>query len=305
LTHVDEFNSLQDMIIQNRPFEMGVFSSFFSHVGSGSSSTNYYSSMNNALFRFNHMYTMLHYPMYRKEGESFLDAQTNLTDYCMSLLPSVKGKILLDVGCGNGVQANYIVEKYNPGQLKGIDLNTSNLDIARHEAEMNGIEGVEFCIDDAHKLETVEDNSIDFLINIESAFQYADKPAFLRQVHRVLKPGGSFLIADILTTNNKGNLLKNSWKKRMSYHHWPLESYKQELPASNLQVHSISDITPDTIRGFSCYRRWIREMDRQQLVEAMILKLYYTIHARLNIYLLKTRRQYCVFVGKKPEDSAE
>lgn len=280
---------------------MGVFNRFFSHVGSGSSSGNYYSSMNNALLRLNNVYTMLHYPLYRSERDSFLDAQTNLTDYCMSLLPSVKGKVVLEVGCGNGVQANYIFEKYTPNHLKGIDLNAGNIEIARQEAEMKGVERVEYCVDDAHFLSSVEDNSVDFLINIESAFHYPEKAAFIRQIYRVLKPGGSFVIADILTTKIKGNRLKKSWKKKMSYYHWPLESYQRELPEANFQALSFSDITQEVIRGFSCYRRWLREMERRHFVEDMILKVYYTIHVRLNMYLLRTRRQYCVIAGKKPD----
>lgn len=256
--------------------------------------------MNNALLRLNQVYTMLHYPMYRSEGESFLDSQTNLTDYCMSLLPSVKGKILLEVGCGNGVQANYIYEKYTPHHLKAIDLNPGNIEIARKEAEKKGAKRVEFSVDDAHFLDTVEDNSVDFLINIESAFHYPEKAAFFKQIHRVLKPGGSFVIADILTTKRKGSRMKNSWKKRMSYHHWPLESYKSELPEADFQELRFSDITPDVIRGFRSYKRWLREMQRQHVVEDLILKLYYTIHVRLNIYLLRTRRQYCVIAGQKP-----
>jgi SAM-dependent methyltransferase len=279
---------------------MGIFGRIFSHIGSGSSSGNYYTSMNNALLRLNQVYTMLHYPMYRSEGESFLDSQTNLTDYCMSLLPPVKGKILLEVGCGNGVQANYIFEKYSPDYVKAIDLNAGNIEIAKQEAEKQGVKRVEFCVDDAHCLDTVEDNSVDFLINIESAFHYPEKAAFFRQIHRVLKPGGSFLIADILTTQLKGNRLKTSWKKRMSYYHWPLESYERELPDANFQALRFSDITSDVIRGFRSYRRWLREMRKQHYVEDLILKLYYTIHVRLNIYLLRTRRQYCVFVGQKP-----
>ena len=243
---------------------------------------------------------MLHYPLYGSEQDSFVDAQANLTDYCMSLLPSVKGKVLLEVGCGNGVQANFIFEKYTPARFKAIDLNAGNIEIARQEAEMKGFERVEFCVDDAHILATVEDNSVDFLINIESAFHSPEKPAFLRQIYRVLKPGGSFVIADILTTNMKVNRLKDSWKKKMSFHHWPLESYKRALPGANFQALSYSDITPEVIRGFSSYKRWLRDLERRHFVEDLFLKLYYTIHVSLNMYLLKTRRQYFVIAGKKP-----
>lgn len=259
--------------------------------------------MNNALFRLNEMYTMLHYPMYQSEGDSFLDAQTNLTNYCISLLPSVKGKMLLDVGCGNGVQTNYIFEKYAPGYIKAVDISAGNIDVARQEAETKYIDRVEFCVDDAHLLATVEDNSVDFLINIESAFHYPEKAAFFKQIHRVLKPGGSFVIADILTTKINGNRVKDTWEKRMALYHWHLESYNRELPTANLQMLRVYDITSDIIRGFSLYRKWLRDMDRHHFMEDMILRLFYTVHVRLNMYLLRTRRQYCVIVGKKPDDS--
>ena len=278
---------------------MGFFNRIFSHIGSGSSSGNYYSSMNNALLRLNNVYTMLHYPMFRSEEDSFLDAQTNLTDYCMSLLPPVQGKMLLEVGCGNGVQANYILEKYTPQYVKAIDLNAGNIEIARKEAQTKGITRVEFSVDDAHLLDTVPDNSVDFLINIESAFHYPEKAAFFNQIQRVLKPGGSFVIADILTRNSKNNRLKDRWKNRMSYHHWPIESYQNALPGANFIALNFTDITAEVIRGFKCYRRWLREMDRRHFLEDLLLKIYYTIHVNLNIYLLKKRRQYCVIVGQK------
>jgi ubiquinone/menaquinone biosynthesis C-methylase UbiE len=279
---------------------MSIFSRFFSHVGSITTTGNYYSSMNDALLRLNQEYTMLHYPYYGAESDSFLDAQANLTDYCMSLLPSVSGKKLLEVGCGNGVQAIYLRQKYSPDHINAIDLNEGNIAIAKKEAESRGIEGVYFVVDDAHSLSTVEDNSVDFVINIESAFHYSDKALFLSQIRRVLKPGGGFVIADILTRKSKGNQVKDSWKRKMSYHHWPIARYMKELPLANFHNVTASDITLEVIKGFSLYKRWIREMKRQHFIEDLILKLFYNIHVRGIIYTLKNSRQYYVFTGSKP-----
>lgn len=278
---------------------MGVISRLFSHIGSGTSTGNYYSSMNEALLKLNEEYTMLHYPYYGSEGDSFLDAQANLTDYCMSLLPAVRGKEVLEVGCGNGVQAIYLDRKYSPGHIIAIDLNEGNIDIARIEADNNGVERVDFSIDDAHSLDSIKDNSVDILINIESAFHYPDKARFLNQVHRVLKPGGTFVIADILTRKSRSSGLIKRWKGNMSLHHWPLSRYIQEFPVANFHNISVSDITLEVIRGFSMYRNWLRKMKKRQFVDDLILKMYYTVHARLNMYLLRNTRQYCVFVGSK------
>ena len=279
---------------------MRLLSRIFSHARSGSTTGNYYNSMNDALLKLNDEYTMLHYPYFESTSDSFLEAQANLTDYCMSLLPSVDGKKLLEVGCGNGVQSLYLHEKYSPGHINAIDLNDCNIDIARKEAEKKGIKGIIFQVDDAHHLTTIESNTMDFVINIESAFHYPDKTQFLRQMHRVLKPEGAFVIADILTRNIRNKRLKGRWKRKMSYHHWPLSKYEAELPRAGFQNVNSTDITLKVIRGFACYKRWLREMKKGHFIEDLMLKLYYTIHTRLNMYLLKNRQQYVVFVGAKP-----
>jgi len=278
---------------------MRLLSRIFSHARSGSTTGNYYNSMNDALLKLNDEYTMLHYPYFKSISDSFLEAQANLTDYCMSLLPSVDGKKLLEVGCGNGVQSLYLHEKYTPGHINAIDLNDGNIDIARKEAEKKGIEGIIFQVDDAHYLKTIESNTVDFVINIESAFHYSNKAQFLRQIHRVLKPEGTFVIADILTKSIRRKKFLSRWRRKMSYHHWHLSKYEAELPRAGFQNVNSSDITLKVIRGFACYKRWLREMKKGPFIEALMLKLYYTIHTRLNMYLLRNRQQYVVFVGAK------
>lgn len=278
---------------------MGIFKRIFSHVGSGMSTDNYYKSMNEALARMNNEYTMLHYPYHVNEGESFFDAQKNLTDYCMSHLPPVKGKNILEIGCGNGVQARYILDNYSPESIIAVDLNSSNIEIAKKEAQGGTYNNIKFHVDDAQYLSTIESDSIDYLINIESAFHYPDKPSFFREIKRVLKPGGVYLIADILTTPRKRNFIGRYWKNRMNLNHWPQDIYEEELKKAELSIDRFADITPGVIKSFRNYRQWMREIEKRHVLEDTLLKLYYTIHVELNIHLLKKRRRYCVITGVK------
>jgi cyclopropane fatty-acyl-phospholipid synthase-like methyltransferase len=77
--------------------------------GTGFTSDRYYESMNQALKRLDNEYTMLHYPLFVKETDTFFQAQKNLTDYCISLLNPLENKEILEIGCGNGVQAHFII----------------------------------------------------------------------------------------------------------------------------------------------------------------------------------------------------
>ncbi|MFO7935527.1 MAG: class I SAM-dependent methyltransferase [Bacteroidales bacterium] len=255
--------------------------------------------MNQALSRLNDEYTMLHYPYFLNEGESFHTSQKNLTDYCISRLPSLEGKHVLEVGCGNGLQAIYMMNKYSPASITAIDLNASNIAIAKGEAAGSGLKNIEFKVGDAQNLVEIKDHSIDYVINIESAFHYPDKPAFIKEISRVLKPGGYFLIADILTIPVNRNALKKFWKRRMHFNHWTKRNYEIELSRTNLHLESFSDITDQTIQGFRGYRDWMRNMKRKAFLGDLFLKLFYIINVRLTIMLLRKRRLYAVFSGRK------
>jgi ubiquinone/menaquinone biosynthesis C-methylase UbiE len=272
----------------------------FTLLKTGFTTDNYYKSMNQALMRLNDEYTMLHYPYYLKEGESFVAAQKNLTDYCLSQLPSLEGKQVLEVGCGNGLQAIYVMQNYSPAFITAIDLNASNIEIARSEAEKSGLKNIEFKVGDAQNLVEIKDHSIDLVINIESAFHYPDKPAFLKEISRVLRPKGHFVIADILTAPVRNNPLRRLWNRKMHYNNWSQQSYETGLAVANLPVISFTDITDKVIEGFQQYRYWMKTMEKGHYIEDLLLKLFYTINARLNIRLLRKRQLYAVFAGQKP-----
>ena len=279
---------------------MNLMTRVITMIRSGLSTDHYYEVMNNALKKVNNDdFTMLHYPLFIKKSDTFLQAQENHTDHCISRLDSLENKTVLEIGCGNGVQTKYILNKFNPKSITGIDLNQENIRIANQEKDRRGMKNVNFFVDDAQQLSKFKENSIDVIINIESAFHYPDKPLFLKQLFRVLKPGGYFLIADILTTHKKKKRLKKRWKKKMVFHHWDQEKYEKELANARLKITRFEDITSGVTDGFRNYRKWIQEMKKESFFEDQFFKLFYIINARLNIYLLRTKRQYCIFSGTK------
>ena len=268
--------------------------------GTGFTNGQYYESMNMALKRLNGEHTMLHYPLYVKESDSFMQAQKNLTDHCISLLSPIKNKEILEIGCGNGVQALYINTSYNPLIITGIDLNKSNIEIAEKERNHARTDNVRFLTGDAQNLVQIPSGSVDVLLNIESAFHYPDKLAFLKEVHRVLKPGGQFLIADILSSRTKYEGLMKLWGKPMVHHFWNRKRYEEGFIKSGLNVNLIEDISDQVRKGWSIYRNWLPEIKREMFLQNVAFRIFYVINARLNIFFLNNRQQYVIFVGNKP-----
>ncbi|HUX59543.1 MAG TPA: class I SAM-dependent methyltransferase [Bacteroidales bacterium] len=273
--------------------------------GTGFTNNQYYESMNMALKELNSEYTMLHYPLYIKESDSFIQSQKNLTDYCISLLKPLKNRVILEIGCGNGVQALYINANYDLLMITGIDLSKANIEIANNERDRLKMNNVQFLLDDAQNLTQIPSNSVDVLLNIESAFHYPDKSSFLKEVYRVLKPGGQYLIADILSTRKKREGLMKIWGKPMGHYFWNRKRYEKEFLRSELVINYREDITHRVIKGWSIYRNWIPKIKRKLFLQNVALRIFYIINARLNIYFLSSRQQYFIYVGYKPVSKCE
>ena len=119
-------------------------------IRSGLSTDHYYEVMNHALKRVNNDdYTMLHYPLFINESDTFLQAQENLTDHCISGLDSLENKTILEIGCGNGVQTKYILNKYKPKSITGIDLSNENIRIANQEKDRRKMKNIHLFVDNS------------------------------------------------------------------------------------------------------------------------------------------------------------
>ena len=263
----------------------------------GFSSQDFYSVINGAYRRFYGEDLMLHYPICRHSGEGLLQCQKNLTDYCLAKLPNLHGQQVLEIGCGNGVQSAYILENHDPARLTAVDLSRDNIRIAQKRSPP--VDRLVFLLDDAQELVHIGNESIDTVINIESAFHYPDKSRFLYQINRVLKPGGHFLIADILNRGAKSSKTLSFWQGRMDLNHWTLAEYQSGFRTNGLGISHQEEITRLILHGYRHTRIWSRTFLAQRLIPALMGYTWARAMAAINCLLLLTLRRYYLFVGEK------
>jgi ubiquinone/menaquinone biosynthesis C-methylase UbiE len=104
----------------------------------------------------------------------------------------LSGKRVLEVSCGAGGGASYIVRNFGPTAYTGLDLNPASIDLCR---KAHILHGLDFVQGDAENL-PFPDQSFDAVINVEASHQYPHFRRFLAEVARVLRPGGHFLYTD-------------------------------------------------------------------------------------------------------------
>ena len=106
------------------------------------------------------------------------------------LLPHLRaGLRLLDFGCGPGTITVGLAQAVDPGQVHGIDLEESQVELARAAARDGGHENATFHVGSVYEL-PFEDEYFDVAHCHTVLTHVPDTGRALREVSRVLKPGG-------------------------------------------------------------------------------------------------------------------
>ena len=112
-----------------------------------------------------------------------------------TLGPIHPGDIILDIGCGAGVDTIIAALMAGPSSsVTGIDLIPEMLERAKENARLSAL-NISFLEGSAEDL-LFHDNTFDVVISNGVFNLVVDKAKALSEVYRVLKPGGRFMLAD-------------------------------------------------------------------------------------------------------------
>jgi SAM-dependent methyltransferase len=125
---------------------------------------------------------------------------------------------------------------------------------------------------------------------------YPDKLAFFKQIKRVLKPEGKFIVADILRRKEDRGRSLWWWKKTMMLHHTNERDYHEYARSNSLNYISTRDITPEIVRGYEGHNLWIPKENRSW-GSFILLRTTLVILVRLYLKELRKHKKYMVFRG--------
>ncbi len=121
------------------------------------------------------------------------------------------GESVLDIGCGGGVDTMIAAAMTGPtGRLVGIDMSSEMLEKARQNLSLTNLRNVIFQESPAEDL-PFPDKDFDVVISSGVFNLIPDKRKTLREVFRVMKPGGRLMMADQVLTGHLSEDVEVGW----------------------------------------------------------------------------------------------
>jgi MPBQ/MSBQ methyltransferase len=218
------------------------------------------------------------------------DASTNLVDRVLSGAADSPA-LVLDVGCGLGATTTHLKKKWPHSRVIGINISRAQV-VHAHEIDPS----IEFYVMDATRL-AFPDAVFDAVVSIEAAFHFNTRTDFIRESYRILKPGGSLLLADILFEDGPMASAISVWDVCRENSLPDLVSYSETLTRQGFAEINLEDVTRDSWLAWCHFlKEWLENDDQNSAYAAEQTRSW---HSSLPL-LAQAVRHYFIVSARKP-----
>ena len=183
----------------------------------------------------NEEYKKLSRKEFDRAAAKFDDNDPSIYNVCRKDYPDILAEAvkepfydLLDAGCGTGAMLAMFKRDYPDRNYIGLDLSEKMIETANKKH----IDGIRFVAGDCENL-PFEDNSFDVVTCSLSFHHYPNPERFFMSLHRVLRPGGRFILREMAPSNKVLLWLMN---------HIQLPIVNKILHKGDVHVYSRADI---------------------------------------------------------------
>jgi len=182
-------------------------------------------------------------PYYQKKyGKSLMFYEKTIH---LKLFGGIKGKKLLDLGCGGGQTSIFFAQQ--GAIVIGVDFSEKQIESAKALAERMKIGKVSFQQGDMENLSVFNDRSYDLVNSSHTIHYIKNLQGCFDEIFRVLKPGGKFVFSvsypfnHIVDTENNQLVVKRSYFQGGEYGwNWEYPEERLKYPIS-LLIRKVDD----------------------------------------------------------------
>lgn len=193
----------------------------------------------------------IHYGFWDKKVNSFPESLKRMNEVMAQTAEIKSSDKVLDAGCGVGGSSIFLSSTFGC-EVTGISLSEQQINEARKHSEKKGLDHLLRFEVMNYMATEFADSSFDVVWCCESSCYADDKQAFIKEVYRLLKPGGRLIVADGFVTqieNNQHPVIKNwlgGWM--VNYLETP-EKFQAFMRESGFVEINFKDISREVFRS--------------------------------------------------------